>query len=139
MLIIVHEINAFGDAIPILIKVRALEREVSDLQSEFQLDRSDYLDTIRRLEKSLKFYQQFMEKTVPVLRKEGRYWDPDAIRNNSVWLDDLNKWKLPEDAMTRLKLPPAGMYLNLMNSIRHTCHIIVWYCRTLSLVWMYYL
>lgn len=90
--------------------MRSLEREVSDLQSEFQLDRSDYLETIRRLEKNLKFCQQLIEKAVPVLRKEGRYWDPDVIKGNSVWSDDLNKWKLPEDAMTRLKLPPAGIY-----------------------------
>lgn len=92
-----------------IIQVRALEREVSDLQSEFQMDRSDYLESIRRLEKNLKFYQQLIEKAVPVLRKEGRYWDPDAIKANSSWSDDLDKWKLPEDAMTRLKLPPAGM------------------------------
>lgn len=81
---------------------------MSDLQSEFQLDRSDYLESIRRLEKNLKFYQQLIEKAVPVLRKDGRYWDLDVIKNHSRWSDDLNKWRLPEDAMTRLKLPPAG-------------------------------
>lgn len=94
-----------------LIQVRALEREVSDLQSEFQLDRSDYLESIRRLEKNLRFFQQLIEKAVPVLRKEGRYWDPDAIKSNSIWCVDLDKWKLPEDAMTRLKLPPAGKFI----------------------------
>lgn len=61
--------------IPINLKqVRALEREVSDLQSEFQLDRADYLETIRRLEKNLKFYQQLLDKALPLLRKDGRFW-----------------------------------------------------------------
>lgn len=89
-------------------KVRALEREVSDLQSEFQMDRTDYLETIRRLEQNLKFYQQLIEKAIPILRKDGRYWDPEVIRSKSVWNDDLSKWKFPDDLMSKLKLPPAG-------------------------------
>lgn len=85
-----------------------MEREVSDLQSEFQLDRTDYLETIRKLEKNLKFYQQLIELSLPYLRKSGRLWDPETIKRDSIWNEDLNKWKLPEDSMTRLRLPPAG-------------------------------
>lgn len=85
-----------------------MEREICDLQSEFQLDRTDYLETIRKLEKNLKFYQQLIELSLPYLRKSGRLWDPEAIKRDSVWNDDLNKWKLPEDSMSRLRLPPAG-------------------------------
>lgn len=88
----------------------ALEREVNDLQSEFQLDRADYLETIRRLEKNCQFYKQFVDLALPYLRKSGRYWDPEAIKCESTWNDDLNKWKLPEDSMIRLKLPPAGKH-----------------------------
>lgn len=91
-------------------KLNALEREVSDLQSEFQLDRTDYLETIRKLEKNLKFYQQFIELALPYLRKSGRCWDPEAIKNESIWNEDLNKWKIPEESMIRLKLPPAGLF-----------------------------
>lgn len=54
--------------------VKTLEREVTDLQSEFQLDRTDYLETIRRLEKNIKFYQYLIEIAIPLLRKDGRYW-----------------------------------------------------------------
>ncbi|KAG4066357.1 hypothetical protein HA402_000581 [Bradysia odoriphaga] len=89
-------------------KVRALEREVSDLQSEFQLDRADYLETIRRMDKNLKFYQQLIDKALPLLRRDGRFWDVDAIKADAVWNDDLGKWKLPENSMIKLKLPPAG-------------------------------
>ncbi|XP_031627894.1 osmotic avoidance abnormal protein 3 isoform X2 [Contarinia nasturtii] len=88
-------------------KAYALEREVSDLQSEFQLDRTDYLETIRKLEKNLKFYQQLIELSLPYLRKSGRLWDPETIKHDSIWNEDLNKWKLPEDSMSRLRLPPA--------------------------------
>lgn len=83
---------------------------MSDLQSEFQLDRADYLETIRRLEKNCQFYKQFVDLALPYLRKSGRYWDPEAIKCESTWNDDLNKWKLPEDSMIRLKLPPAGKH-----------------------------
>lgn len=85
-----------------------MEREVSDLQSEFQLDRTDYLETIRKLEKNLKFYQQLIELSLPYLRKSGRLWDPETIKNDSIWNEDLNKWKFPEESMNRLRLPPAG-------------------------------
>lgn len=78
------------------------------MQSEFQLDRADYLESIRRLEKNLKFYQQLIEKALPMLRRDGRFWDVDAIKADSEWNDDLEKWKLPESSMVKLKLPPAG-------------------------------
>lgn len=100
-------------------KVRVLEREVSDLQSEFQLDRSDYLDTIRRLEKNLKFYQQLLDKAVPLLRRDGRFWNPDAIMADSIWNDEFKKWKISEIAMQRVRLPPASkfMYTYLLSNI----------------------
>lgn len=90
-------------------KIKSLEREISDLQSEFQLDRADYLETIRRLEKNIKFYQQLIDKSLPVLRKDGRFWDVDVIKSQSIWNDDLQKWKFPDESLTRLKLPPAGL------------------------------
>lgn len=103
-------------------QVRALEREVSDLQSEFQLDRADYLESIRRLEKNLKFYQQLIDKALPLLRRDGRFWDVDAIKADAVWNDDLEKWKLPENSMIKLKLPPAGKIIHFIirsSFIRH--------------------
>lgn len=100
-------------------KAYALEREICDLQSEFQLDRSDYLETIRKLEKNVKFYQQLIELSLPYLRKSGRLWDPEAIKRDSIWNEDLNKWKLPEDSMSRLRLPPAGTFLQKIQNLAH--------------------
>lgn len=96
-------------------KIRSLEREITDLQSEFQLDRSDYLETIRRLEKNIKFYQQLIDKSLPILRKDGRFWDVDVIKSQSIWNDDLQKWKFPDDTLTKIKLPPAGLYIYLLH------------------------
>lgn len=113
-----HELKAKTDALKAQTrKVNALEREVNDLQSEFQLDRTDYLETIRKLEMNLKFYQQFVEMSLPYLRKSGRSWDPEAIKSESIWCEDLNKWKLPEHSMIRLKLPPAGLFESILLSI----------------------
>ncbi|KFV08680.1 Kinesin-like KIF17, partial [Tauraco erythrolophus] len=39
-------------------KLRAAETEIKDLQSEFELEKIDYLSTIRRLERDLLLFQQ---------------------------------------------------------------------------------
>lgn len=88
-------------------KIRALDQEIIDLQSEFQLDRADYLETIRRLEMNLKFYQQIWERASPILRRDNRFWDLDRIQNESQWNDDLKKWKINEELLVRVRLPPA--------------------------------
>lgn len=88
-------------------KIRSLEREIVDLQGEFQLDRADYLESMRRLEKRNKFYEQFFEKISPVLKRDGRVWNIDYIKSESTWVDDLKKWKIPESLIMHVKLPPA--------------------------------
>lgn len=87
-------------------KVHSLECEISDLQSEFQLDRADYLETIRKLERNLKFHEQMLEKALPLIRKEGKFWDVEEIKRHSEWNDDLKKWKLPDDPFSKLCLLP---------------------------------
>lgn len=89
-------------------KIRALEREIEDLHSEFQLERADYLESIRKSEQSMRFYQQLLERALPFLRRDNRFWDVDDIRIRSDWNDDTKKWTLPEEALRRVALPPAG-------------------------------
>lgn len=81
---------------------------MSDVQSEFELDRADYLETIRRLQKRVRFYEQLTEKALPLLRRDGRFWDPSAMRAASTWNDDLGRWRIPEHVWGRVRLPPAG-------------------------------
>lgn len=56
----------------------------------------------------MRFYQQLLERALPFLRRDNRFWDVDDIRSRSDWNDDTKKWTLPEDALRRVALPPAG-------------------------------
>uniref|UniRef100_A0A182NL95 Kinesin-like protein n=1 Tax=Anopheles dirus TaxID=7168 RepID=A0A182NL95_9DIPT len=88
-------------------RTKFLEQEVSDIQGEFQRERDDYLATIRLLEKKILFYETVFQKAMPVLRKDGRYWNLECLERESEWNDDLRKWRLPDDTLLRLRLPPA--------------------------------
>ncbi|XP_055622720.1 osmotic avoidance abnormal protein 3 isoform X2 [Toxorhynchites rutilus septentrionalis] len=88
-------------------RIKALEREVTDIQGEFQSERADYLATVRLLEKKVLFYEAVFQKALPVLRKDGRYWNLECLETDSEWNDDLKKWKLPDDTLLRVRLPPG--------------------------------
>ncbi|XP_039232953.1 osmotic avoidance abnormal protein 3 isoform X3 [Drosophila yakuba] len=86
-------------------KIKMLEMEVSDLNSEFQLDREDYLEEIRNLGRQVKFHQQLLYKFPSNLRKFDLNWTSDTILLNSTWNDDLKMWIIPKS--DSIKLPPA--------------------------------
>ncbi|XP_002027584.2 osmotic avoidance abnormal protein 3 isoform X1 [Drosophila persimilis] len=105
---ITQEINIKNEHIRICRqKIKMLEREVADLNSEFQLDREDYLDEIRNLGRNIKFFQQLFSKVQPILRRNGKNWCPTVILENSFWNDDLKVWRIPDT--DTLKLPPAHL------------------------------
>lgn len=54
--------------------MKALNAEISDLQAEFEEDRSDYLDTIRKQDQQLILMQQILDKIQPTIKKECNYW-----------------------------------------------------------------
>lgn len=89
-------------------KIISLEREVSDLQSEFEQDRTDYLETIRRLEQQVKLFSQILEKIQPCIRRDCNYANIDRIKSACVWDEDIEKWRLPDLIVTRTKLPPPS-------------------------------
>ena len=89
-------------------KIISLEREVSDLQSEFEQDRTDYLETIRRLEQQVKLFSQVLEKIQPCIRRDCNYANIDRIKSECVWDEDVEKWRLPDLIVTRTKLPPPS-------------------------------
>ncbi|XP_043657618.1 osmotic avoidance abnormal protein 3 isoform X2 [Drosophila teissieri] len=103
---ITQEINIKNDYIrKCKEKIKLLEMEVSDLNSEFQLDREDYLEEIRNLGRQVKFHQQLLYKFPSNIRKFDRNWTPDTIWQNSSWNDDLKMWRIPKS--DSIKLPPA--------------------------------
>ncbi|XP_039286723.1 osmotic avoidance abnormal protein 3 isoform X2 [Nilaparvata lugens] len=96
-------------------KVKGLEREISDLHSEFESERTDYLETIRRQQQQIKLYQQILDKIIPTLKKECNYRDLDKIKSEAEWSEDEQSWILPEISM-HTKLPPAGPYVAVATS-----------------------
>lgn len=54
-------------------KVKSLEKEISDIQSEFEGEREDYLETIRKQDKQILLLQQISEKIAGTLKKECNY------------------------------------------------------------------
>lgn len=54
-------------------KVKTLEKEIRDLQSEFQQDREDYLETIRRQNRNIKLLNQINEKIASTLKRDCNY------------------------------------------------------------------
>ncbi|CAG7722936.1 unnamed protein product, partial [Allacma fusca] len=102
-------------------KVKALEREISDLHSEFQNDRTDYLETIRRQDQQLKLLQGILDKIQPTIRRDCNYSNLDGIKSDAVWSDETQRWKLPELCCTKTKLPPANgiLPLNHNNNLKN--------------------
>jgi len=89
-------------------KMRAFEREIKDLQREFETERTDYLETIRRQDRSLQLAQQITAKMAPLVKPECNYSDVERIKAEAIWNEDLQKWRLPEIMIGRTRLPPAG-------------------------------
>ena len=54
-------------------KLRSLDRDIQDLQTEFETERSDYLETIRRQEQQLILLHQIIVKVQPLIRKDSNY------------------------------------------------------------------
>ncbi|XP_022094116.1 kinesin-like protein KIF17 isoform X2 [Acanthaster planci] len=89
-------------------KVRAAEIEITDLNSEFEFERIDYLDTIRKQEKQIKMLGQILDKVQPCLRRDCNYYNLDKVKAESSWDEEDGRWKIPELVVSRDKLPAAG-------------------------------
>ncbi|XP_066255628.1 osmotic avoidance abnormal protein 3-like isoform X6 [Euwallacea similis] len=103
-----HELNLKSEILrKYRYKVKMLEREINDIQSEFQQEREDYLETIRKQNRKLKLLSQINEKIAATLKKDCNYCDMDSVKDQAVWLEDSQKYKLPDLIIPRTKLPPA--------------------------------
>ncbi|MBZ3882049.1 Kinesin-like protein KIF17 [Sciurus carolinensis] len=86
-------------------KLRAAEVEIKDLQSEFQLEKIDYLATIRRQERDSMLFQQLLEQVQPLIRRDCNYSNLERIRRESCWDEDSGFWKIPEPVIIKTSLP----------------------------------
>lgn len=86
-------------------QLRAAEVEIKDLQSEFQLEKIDYLATIRRQERDFMLFQQLLEQVQPLIRRDCNYSNLDKIRRESSWDEDNGYWKIPDPIILKTSLP----------------------------------
>ncbi|XP_048340428.1 kinesin-like protein KIF17 [Sphaerodactylus townsendi] len=86
-------------------KLRAAEAEIRDIQYEFELEKIDYLATIRQQERELLLHQQLLEQVQPLIRRDCNYSNFDKIKRESIWDEDADCWKVPEPVTERTSLP----------------------------------
>ncbi|XP_051493331.1 kinesin-like protein KIF17 isoform X2 [Apus apus] len=86
-------------------KLRAAETEIKDLQSEFELEKIDYLGTIRRLERDLMLFQQLLDQVQSLVRRDCNYSNMEKIKRESVWDEETGCWKIPEPIIQKTRLP----------------------------------
>ncbi|XP_050410130.1 osmotic avoidance abnormal protein 3 isoform X2 [Patella vulgata] len=89
-------------------KVLGLEREVLDLQSEFEFDRIDYLDTMRKQDKQIKLLEALLERIQPCIRRDSNYSNLDRVKLDCKWDEANEKWILPKLVIERTALPSTG-------------------------------
>ncbi|XP_055562400.1 kinesin-like protein KIF17 isoform X1 [Falco cherrug] len=88
-------------------KLRAAETEIKDLQSEFELEKIDYLSTIRRLERDVMLFQQLLDQVQSLVRRDCNYSNLEKVKCESVWDEETGCWKIPEPVIQKTRLPAA--------------------------------
>ena len=86
------------------------------MQQEFEDDRTDYLDTIRKQDQQLILLQQILERVQPTLRKDSNYSNIEKIRQEARWNDETQRWAIPELVIAKTRLPPAGEWCGILKS-----------------------
>ena len=76
-------------------KLKGAKTEISDLQSEFERERDDLLETVRRQQQQLKLFQQLVDKVSPLIRRDCNYSNIDRIIAQAQWNEDTSEWMLP--------------------------------------------
>ncbi len=93
-------------------QVKFLKNEVSDLQREFEKEREEYLDTIRKQERQLKLLFKITQKLQPIIPHDSSYYNLDKIQAAAIWNEELQDWILPDLKRERLALPTMGHDMN---------------------------
>ncbi|KAM6240939.1 kinesin-like protein KIF17 isoform 4-T5 [Porphyrio hochstetteri] len=88
-------------------KLRAAETEIKDLQSEFELEKINYLSTIRHLERDMMLFQQLLDQVQSLVRRDCNYSNLEKIKRESIWDEEIGCWKIPEPVIQKTHLPAA--------------------------------
>lgn len=92
--------------------------EIEDLQSEFQAERTDYLDTIRKMERELQLQNQILTKIQPLIRRDCNYSNIDRMKVLAEFDDERDKWKIPEIQVEKISLPKTVPGMDSMSSTK---------------------
>ncbi|KAM4612758.1 kinesin-like protein KIF17 [Polymixia lowei] len=88
-------------------KLKAAKLEIRDLQAEFEVERNDYLATIRRLEREGQLLHSLLERMAPLVRRDCNYSNLDRLRKEAAWDEDSASWRLPDVVVQKTSLPSA--------------------------------
>lgn len=88
---------------------KTAEEDAKDLQHEFQEEREDLLDIIRKQNKQLKLQEQIIQSVVPCLRRDCNYYYIDKVISESKWDEDLEQWIMPKLTLIKNNLPAGGL------------------------------
>lgn len=89
-------------------KCKFLEDECKDLQQEFEKERQDMLDTIRKNDKQMKLIAKILQKIQPIIPPDSNYYNMDKIQIVSHWNEEIQDWILPDFKREKLSLPSMG-------------------------------
>uniref|UniRef100_A0AC35TYJ1 Kinesin motor domain-containing protein n=1 Tax=Rhabditophanes sp. KR3021 TaxID=114890 RepID=A0AC35TYJ1_9BILA len=89
-------------------QVKLYEREIKDIQSEFEIDRLDYLDTIRKQDRQLKMLTQIIDKAHHLLKKDPLFSNLEKLKKNAIWDDNNDCWIFSDNANYSASLPSAN-------------------------------
>lgn len=90
-------------------KLLSAEEDIKDLSAEFEIDRQDYLDTIRNQEKTIKLCEQLLGVVVPCLRRDCNYFNIDKVRTECQWDENAQQWLMPKLVINKTILSPPSI------------------------------
>ncbi|CAF0773762.1 unnamed protein product [Brachionus calyciflorus] len=89
-------------------KSKFLQNEVEDLQKEFEKEREEYLDMIRKQERQIKLLNKLNQKIQPLIPNDSNYFNLDKIQMMAIWNEEIQDWIVPELKREKLSLPSMG-------------------------------
>lgn len=86
-------------------QLKGARLEIRDLQAEFEVERNDYLATIRRLERDSLLLHGLLERMAPLVRRDCNYSNVDRLKKEAAWDEENSSWKLPDVTVQKTTLP----------------------------------
>ena len=83
---------------------------MEEIQGEFEEERQDLLDTIRKQQKTLQLQNQLLDTIVPLLRRDCNYYNLDRIMTECKYNEDKGNWTLPKVVTSSTNLSPISSY-----------------------------